>query len=94
MPNLKKIAALALVLPFAAGTAFAQADSATSGVESQATPGRDASSPATLDTNNDGKADAWDRDSNGTADAWDTNSDGKPDKFDDDGDGKPDKASR
>lgn len=92
MPHLKKLAALALILPFATGTAFAQQDSAGAG--SQATPSKDAASPATLDTDNDGKADAWDRDSNGTADAWDKNGDGKPDKFDDDGDGKPDKASR
>jgi hypothetical protein len=46
--------------------------------------------PPTIDSNEDGKADAWDRDGNGTPDAWDVNGDGKPDKFDDDGDGKPD----
>lgn len=98
MPHYTKIAALALVLPFTLGVAYAQETAAapaeaTSGVDSQATPGRSAETPATLDTNNDGKADAWDRDSNGTADAWDSNSDGKPDQFDDDGDGKPDKAA-
>jgi hypothetical protein len=91
MPHLKKLA-FALVLPFTFGTALAAADP-----DAAAAPpasGQDAATPATLDTNNDGKADAWDRDSNGTADAWDTNGDGKPDKFDDDGDGKPDKAPR
>lgn len=97
MPHIKKLAALSLVLPFTVGTAFAQETAAapgqeTSAVASQATPGRDAATPATLDTNNDGKADAWDRDGNGTADAWDKDGDGKPDKFDDNGDGKPDKA--
>ena len=47
--------------------------------------------PPTLDTNEDGKPDAWDRDANGVPDAWDTNGDGKPDVLDNDGDGKPDK---
>lgn len=46
--------------------------------------------PPTMDTNEDGKADAWDRDANGIPDAWDTNNDGKPDLLDNDGDGKPD----
>jgi hypothetical protein len=91
MSQLKKLVAskfaLALVLPLTAGAAFAAAP------EGGASAAQDpASTPATLDTNNDGKADAWDRDSNGTADAWDKNGDGKPDKFDDDGDGKPDKS--
>ncbi len=44
----------------------------------------------TIDTNEDGKPDAWDRDANGTPDAWDINGDGKPDAVDDNGDGKPD----
>jgi len=44
----------------------------------------------TIDTNGDGKADAWDRNGDGKADAWDRNGDGKPDAHDDDGDGKPD----
>lgn len=51
-----------------------------------------ASPAATLDTNGDGKPDAWDRDGNGTPDAWDTNADGKPDAYDNNGDGKPDPA--
>lgn len=46
--------------------------------------------PPTIDTNEDGKADAWDRDANGVPDAWDNNGDGKPDLMDNDGDGKPD----
>jgi hypothetical protein len=36
--------------------------------------------PPTIDSNEDGKPDAWDRD-------------GKPDRFDNDGDGKPDDKS-
>ena len=47
-------------------------------------------SPPTMDTNEDGKADGWDRDANGVPDAWDVNGDAKPDVFDNDGDGKPD----
>lgn len=46
--------------------------------------------PPTIDTNEDGKLDAWDRDGNGIPDAWDVNGDGKPDRFDNNGDGKPD----
>ena len=44
----------------------------------------------TIDTNGDGKPDAWDRDANGVADAWDIDGDGKPDLLDNDGDGRPD----
>ncbi|MGB5077573.1 MAG: hypothetical protein WBO17_08850 [Sphingorhabdus sp.] len=46
--------------------------------------------PPTIDSNQDGKVDAWDRDANGVTDAWDVNGDNKPDQFDNDGDGKPD----
>jgi hypothetical protein len=46
--------------------------------------------PPTIDSNADGRPDAWDRDANGVPDAWDTDGDGKPDAKDDDGDGKPD----
>jgi hypothetical protein len=46
--------------------------------------------PPSLDSDNDGKLDAWDRDANGVADAWDINGDGQPDQVDDNGDGKPD----
>lgn len=44
----------------------------------------------TIDTNDDGKADAWDKNGDGKADAWDTDGDGKPDAWDKDGDGQPD----
>ena len=44
----------------------------------------------TIDTNGDGKADAWDRSGDGKPDAWDTNGDGRPDLLDDNGDGQPD----
>lgn len=51
------------------------------------------SAPApTIDSNSDGKADAWDRNGDGKADAWDRNGDGKPDAYDDDNDGQPDAA--
>ena len=43
-----------------------------------------------IDTNGDGKPDAWDTNGDGKADAWDTNGDGNPDAVDADGDGKPD----
>jgi len=46
--------------------------------------------PPTIDTDGDGKPDAWDRDGDGAPDAWDTNGDGRPDQLDNDGDGKPD----
>lgn len=78
-----KAAALALA-PFAFGVAHAQ-DTAAAPESATAAP--------TLDSNGDGKADAWDRDGNGKPDAWDTNADGKPDAFDADGDGKPDAAA-
>jgi hypothetical protein len=48
--------------------------------------------PPTIDSNEDGKLDAWDRDANGVADAWDVNGDGKPDVMDNDGDGRPDEG--
>lgn len=51
-----------------------------------------APAPATIDSNGDGKADAWDRNTDGKADAWDTNGDGRADAWDDDNDGKPDPA--
>ncbi len=46
--------------------------------------------PATIDSNGDGKPDAWDRNGDGKPDAWDKNGDGKPDAVDNDGDGAPD----
>lgn len=77
-----KAAVISMLAPFVLGMAHAAAPEANAG----GTPA------ATIDSNNDGKPDAWDRDSNGTADAWDTNADGKPDAFDENGDGKPDRA--
>ena len=77
-------AALALILPFAFGTVHA-AETAKP-VDSAEAP----VPPPTLDSDGDGKMDAWDRDGNGKADAWDSNGDAKPDLFDNDGDGKPD----
>jgi hypothetical protein len=57
-----------------------------------ATPGETTVPVPTIDTNGDGKPDAWDRDGDGRADAWDRDGDGKPDTIDEDGDGKPDPA--
>lgn len=71
----------------ASGLAYAQADPAPT---TSASAPEESVPPPTIDSNEDGKADAWDRDANGTPDAWDVTGDGKPDKFDDDGDGKPD----
>lgn len=81
--------ALSLILPFAAGTVHAAEPSKAAG-QSAETPVEKAVPPPTIDTDKDGKADAWDRDANGIPDAWDVNGDGKPDLFDDNGDGKPD----
>lgn len=61
------VSALALAGSLAAAPAMAQNE----------TP------PATIDTNGDGVADAWDRNGDGEPDAWDTDGDGKPDLFDD-----------
>lgn len=77
-------AATALTLSFAAVTAPVAAQNA--GDITRPTP-----PPPSIDTDKDGKPDAWDRDANGVADAWDADGDGKPDTFDDDGNGKPDK---
>lgn len=82
-----QFAAFAFILPFAAGAVHA-ADPAKDSVKvpmaEKQVP------PPTIDTDKDGKADAWDRDANGIPDAWDVNGDGKPDLLDNDGDGKPD----
>lgn len=84
-PKHQVAAALALffVLPFAAGLVRA-AETAPPA------PIPDKPPPPTIDTNNDGKADAWDRNGDGLPDAWDVNADGLPDLLDDNGDGKPD----
>ncbi len=87
MSKLSKRAAIFAVAALStAGLAYAQSEPAPT--TAQAPEGT--VPPPTIDSNEDGKADAWDRDANGTPDAWDVNGDGKPDKFDDDGDGKPD----
>ena len=57
---------------------------------SQEAPAESEIPAPTIDTDGDGKADAWDRSGNGQPDAWDTDGDGKPDLLDDNGDGKPD----
>jgi len=67
------------------------ANAATSQAEEKAKDRMAAEIPApTIDTNGDGKADAWDRSGNGKPDTWDTKGDGKPDIWDRSGDGKPD----
>jgi hypothetical protein len=86
--------ALLFVISFAAGVVHAAEPEATTKTVTtkMAEPMADnkASPPPTIDTNKDGKADAWDRDANGIPDAWDMNDDGKPDVLDNNGDGKPD----
>lgn len=86
--------ALLFVIPFAAGIVQAAEPEAKTEVVTQkmAKPmvNEKAPPPPTIDTNKDGKADAWDRDANGVPDAWDVNDDGKPDLLDNNGDGKPD----
>jgi hypothetical protein len=83
--------ALALIIPFAAGVVHAAdpAKTAKPAAEKMAAPA-DKIPPPTIDSDKDGKADAWDRDANGMPDAWDVNGDGKPDLLDNNGDGKPD----
>lgn len=49
----------------------------------------DATPAPTLDTDQDGDPDAWDRDGDGRADVWDLDGDGMPDALDKDGDGEP-----
>ncbi len=88
-----KSLALLFVVPFAAGAVHAaEPASPTKTVMNKAAEPTAAKSPPppTIDTNKDGKADAWDRDANGVPDAWDVNDDGKPDLLDNNGDGKPD----
>jgi hypothetical protein len=87
--------ALLFVVPFAAGVVHAAepAKAPKPAAEKMAAPAPDKPPPPpTIDSNQDGKADAWDRDANGMPDAWDVNGDAKPDLFDDNGDGKPDEG--
>ena len=88
---IKRAAIFAVAAISATALAYAQAEPAPTNT----TPApQGAVPPPTIDSNEDGKADAWDRDANGIPDAWDVNGDGKPDRFDDDGDGLPDDKSR
>lgn len=86
--------ALSFIIPFAAGVVHAAEPEgkteAVSGKKAEPMAEKKLPPPPTIDTNKDGKADAWDRDANGIPDAWDVNGDAKPDLFDDNGDGKPD----
>ncbi len=86
--------ALSFVIPFAAGAVHAaNPEAKTETITSKKTEpmaDKKVPPPPTMDTNKDGKADAWDRDANGVPDAWDVNDDGKPDLLDNNGDGKPD----
>jgi hypothetical protein len=88
------ILALLFTLPFAAGSVHAAMpmDARNQPAEhmGELPLGKPLPPPPTIDSDTDGKADAWDRDANGVADAWDVNGDAKPDLFDDNGDGKPD----
>jgi hypothetical protein len=90
--------ALLFIIPFAAGVVHAaEPDTKTETVTAKkAEPMADKKipPPPTIDTNKDGKADAWDRDANGIPDAWDVNDDGKPDLLDNNGDGKPDEEKQ
>jgi hypothetical protein len=90
--KLALFAAVALILPFAVGIVHAAEPVGAKGKAVAAAPITVEKSlpPPTIDTNKDGKADAWDRDANGLVDAWDTNNDDKPDVFDDNNDGQPD----
>jgi hypothetical protein len=88
------ILALLFTLPFAAGSVHAAmpVDAGEQPAEQmgESPLGKPLPAPPTIDSDKDGKADAWDRDADGVADAWDVNGDAKPDLFDDNGDGKPD----
>ncbi|MEJ5975908.1 hypothetical protein WG901_04635 [Novosphingobium sp. PS1R-30] len=92
MPSFTKLFAMALALPLTVGVAQA-VEPASAAVGPDHTHSATSQPAATLDTNADGKPDAWDRDSNGTPDAWDTNADGKPDRYDTNSDGKPDSST-
>ena len=93
-PKAAQFLAFAFILPFASGAVHA-ADPAKTGTGTDTVNVPMAEKqipPPTIDTNKDGKADAWDRDANGIPDAWDVNGDGKPDLLDNNGDGKPDES--
>lgn len=89
--------ALLFVVPFAAGVVHAaEPDASTKPVMDKMAEPKTVKPPPppTIDTDKDGKADAWDRDANGIPDAWDVNGDGKPDLLDNNGDGKPDEEKQ
>lgn len=86
----KRAAIFAVAALSTTGLAYAQTASPEPSPSTSAQAPEGSVPPPTIDSNEDGKPDAWDRDGNGTPDAWDVNGDGKPDKLDDDGDGKPD----
>jgi hypothetical protein len=79
------------MLAFAGSAQAAKPDTKEPSAPAGKAAASDGQVPApTIDTNEDGKPDAWDRDANGTPDAWDVNGDGKPDTMDNNGDGRPD----
>lgn len=82
--SLASVAAMALVAGLSTGSAVASESAAGGGEKAKQVPA------PTIDSNGDGKADAWDRNGDGKADAWDRDGDGKPDAHDDNGDGQPD----
>ncbi len=78
-------------MAIAAGKQAKEAEKMSADKPAMEKPASDKTIPApTMDTNKDGKSDAWDRDGNGVADTWDVNGDGQPDQVDNNGDGRPD----
>lgn len=97
---------VAAIFAIAAYPAMAQ-DSATSGERQQALASAPSASNAatsdpaakpnpepTIDSDDDGKMDAWDRNGDGKPDVWDSDGDGRPDAYDMDGDGTPETFDR
>lgn len=79
-----------LLTPAMVQSAAAQ-DAAEPAPEAEAAPDSGEQTEArTMDTNGDGKPDAWDTDGDGKPNAWDMNGNGVPDAFDTNGDGEPD----
>ena len=82
------VKAMTVALLVAAPTAaFANAGGATAGAPGDVAQ---AQTPPTIDSDGDGRPDAWDGNGDGKADAWDRNGDGQPDAWDRNGDGQPD----
>ena len=82
--SLASAAAMALVAAMSTASMATPEPVAAGGDKAKGAPA------PTLDSNGDGKPDAWDRNGDGKPDAWDKNGDGKPDAYDDDNDGQPD----